>query len=254
MTNKLIAVAISLILFLSGLEGSVNAVKPEKITSPIEPKETVKEVVTYTKQRKLPKGFVYLDEIIPNAEYDIRYYSEYNFIGKTIVGYEAPFAILSSQAAKALKAVSDELSRKGYRLRIYDTYRPSKAVNYFIAWSKDANDQKMKEVFYPDIEKSKLFKLGYLATRSGHSRGSTIDLTIVNSKTDQEVDMGSAYDYLGPISNHGTKLITAKQTANRNLLKNAMVKYGFKPYSKEWWHYTLKKEPYPNKYFNFDVE
>ncbi|WP_373231152.1 M15 family metallopeptidase [Cohnella sp.] len=244
--KKLIAVTLSLILLLPGLEKPADAIQSDNQLS--------SEDVTYTKQRKLPKGFVYVDEVIPSAEFDIRYFSDYNFIGTRIDGYEAPFAILSSEAAKALKAVSDELSPEGFRLKIYDAYRPQKAVNHFIRWSKEAKDEKMKDVFYPDLEKSKLFKLGYLASRSGHSRGSTVDLTLVIIKTGEVLDMGSDFDYLGPISNHGTKLITAKQTANRDLLKNAMVKHGFKLYSKEWWHYTLKDEPFPKKYFDFSVE
>jgi zinc D-Ala-D-Ala dipeptidase len=206
------------------------------------------------KQRHLPKGFVYLDEVIPTAQYDIRYYSDYNFIGRRVEGYKAPLAIMTSQAAKALKAVNDDLEVKGYRLKIFDAYRPQKSVNHFKLWSQDFNDIKMKKTFYPDIDKRKLFKLGYLASRSGHSRGSTVDLTMVDKKTGKELDMGSNFDYLGEISAHGTKLITAKQTAHRNMLKAAMLKHGFKPYTKEWWHYTLKREPYPNKYFDFDVE
>ncbi|WP_052476464.1 M15 family metallopeptidase [Cohnella kolymensis] len=156
------------------------------------------------KQRHLPKGFVYLDEVIPTAQYDIRYYSEYNFIGRRVVGYKAPLAIMSSQAAKALKAVNNDLEVKGYRLKIFDAYRPQKSVNDFKTWSKDINDTKMKKTFYPNVDKRKLFKLGYLASRSGHSRGSTVDLTIVDKITGKEVDMGSNFDYLGQISAHGT--------------------------------------------------
>jgi zinc D-Ala-D-Ala dipeptidase len=206
------------------------------------------------KLRKLPKGFVYLDEVIPDAKYEIRYYSDYNFVGEPIDGYKAPVPIFSSKAADALKKVNSELERKGYQLLIYDAYRPQKAVNHFIRWAKDAEDVKMKKIFYPEVDKTKVFKLGYVASKSGHSRGSTVDLTMVVKKTGKAVDMGGPYDFFGEISGHGTKLITAKQTANRNLLKNAMVKHGFKPYAKEWWHYTLVNEPFPKKYFDFDVE
>lgn len=209
---------------------------------------------TFVKKDKLPKGFVYLDELIPTAQYDIRYYSDNNFIGTRIDGYKAPFAIMTSKAAKALKAVSDDLNLQGYELKIFDAYRPKKAVNHFVAWAKDSKDIKMKELFYPNVDKTKLFKLGYIATKSGHSRGSTVDLTIVYKKTGKEVDMGSSFDYLDVISNHGSKKITAKQTANRNILKKAMVKRGFQLYSKEWWHYTLNNEPYPKQYFDFDVQ
>jgi len=206
------------------------------------------------KKHKLPKGFVYLDEVIPTVHIELRYYTEYNFVGQRIDGYKAPVAILSEDAAAALKAVHEELGEAGYALKIFDAYRPKKAVQQFMTWAKDAEDTKMKDIFYPKVDKTKVFKLGYVASRSGHSRGSTVDLTIVEQDSGEEIDMGSPYDFFGEISSHGTKQITASQTANRNLLKHAMEKYGFKAYSKEWWHYTLKKEPFPNSYYDFDVE
>ncbi|MGG6310998.1 M15 family metallopeptidase [Paenibacillus macerans] len=208
------------------------------------------------KQHQLPegKGFVYLDEIIPSAEYDIRYYTGDNFIGEQINGYNGPFAILTLRAARALKKVNDDLEKQGYHLKIIDAYRPQKAVDHFIAWAKQTHDTKMKDKFYPDVDKKNLFKLGYLSSKSGHSRGSTVDLTMVYKKTGQEVDMGSRVDFLGTISSHGAKGLTKEQRAGRYILKTAMVKQGFKPYSKEWWHYTLEDEPYPSAYFDFDVE
>lgn len=206
------------------------------------------------KKRELPAGFVYLDEVIPSAAYDIRYYGDYNFVGARVDGYKAPYAIMTAQAAKALKEVSVDLAAKGYKLVVYDAYRPQKAVDHFIRWSKDPKDQTTKHIFYPDTDKSKLFKLGYLSSKSGHSRGSTVDLSIASIKTGKLVDMGGGFDFLGSVSWHGTKLVNAAQTANRNVLKKAMEKRGFKAYSKEWWHYTLIKEPYPKTYFNFDVE
>ncbi|MFC5700288.1 M15 family metallopeptidase [Cohnella faecalis] len=209
---------------------------------------------TAEKKRELPKGFVYLDEAIPTAIFDIRYYGDNNFVGARIDGYKAPYAILTSKAASSLKSVSDELAKKGYRLKIFDAYRPQKAVDHFIRWSKDAKDTKAKKSYYPNVAKKDLFKLGYLASKSGHSRGSTVDLTLVIAKTGEEADMGGSFDFLDPVSSHGTKKITAKQTANRTLLKKAMEKHGFKSYSKEWWHYTLRSEPYPKTYFNFNVE
>jgi len=206
------------------------------------------------KKNNLPKGFVYIDDMIPSAQFDIRYYSEYNFVGKRIDGYKAPLAIMSLKGVTALKKVSDELEKKGYLLLIYDAYRPQKGVNDFVRWSKDAKDTKMKNEFYPLLDKRNLFKLGFISSKSGHTRGSTIDLSLVHKSTGKVVDMGGPFDFFGDISNHGTKLITKQQTGNRNVLKNAMVKYGFKPYSKEWWHYTLINEPFPKQYFNFDVE
>ncbi|MFC5472250.1 M15 family metallopeptidase [Cohnella suwonensis] len=206
------------------------------------------------KKRKLPEDFVYVDEVVPSAKINIRYAGEYNFIGEKIDGYKAPYAILTVKAAKALKRASDELGKQGYGLLILDAYRPKKAVGQFVRWSRDPEDTKMKAIFYPDVDKANVFKLGFVASKSGHSRGSTVDLTLYDLKTGNPVDMGSPYDFFGAISSHGTKLITKRQTANRNVLKNALAKYGFTPYSKEWWHYTLTKEPFPDRYFDFDVE
>lgn len=206
------------------------------------------------KKYPFPAGFVYLDEAIPTAVFEIRYYGSNNFVGKRIDGYQAPLAIMTKEAAKALSAVSDELNRKGYLLKIHDAYRPQKAVNHFVRWSQDAADVKMKQQYYPKLNKANLFKLGFIARKSGHSRGSTVDLTLVHTKTGLNVDMGSPYDFFGNISYYDTSLITKTQKANRKILKDAMVKQGFKPYSKEWWHFTLLKEPYPNRYFNFNVE
>lgn len=206
------------------------------------------------KANKLPGGFVYLDEIIPSAQYEIRYYSDNNFIGTRIDGYKAPLAIFTRTAAAALKKVSDDLEGKGYILRIYDAYRPQQAVNHFVRWSQDASDIKMKQQYYPKLDKRNLFKLGFIAKKSGHSRGSTIDLTLAYKKTGALVDMGSPFDFFGEISYYNTTLVSSTQHANRKILKDAMSKQGFKPYAKEWWHFTLIKEPYPQKYFNFIVE
>lgn len=206
------------------------------------------------KKNNLPGGFVYLDEVIPTAQYEIRYYSENNFTGARVDGYKAPLAIFSQTAASALKKVSDDLERKGYILRVYDAYRPQKAVNDFISWSQDTSDIKMKQQYYPKLDKRNLFKLGFISKKSGHSRGSTIDLTLADKKTGALVDMGSPYDFFGEISYYNTTLVNSTQHANRKILKDAMSKQGFEPYSKEWWHFTLIKEPYPKKYFNFNVE
>jgi len=200
----------------------------------------------------LPEGFVYAD--MPHVKTDLRYYRTYNFVGTRIDGYEASVAIMTEEAADALRAVSEELAPKGYGLLILDAYRPTKAVDHFIRWAADADDTKMKSAFYPKLDKKNLFKLGYIAKRSGHSRGSTIDLTLVDAKTGKPVDMGGPYDFFGAVSSHGAKGLTAQQTANRKLLKQAMEKQGFEPYAKEWWHYTLADEPFPDKYFDFDVK
>jgi len=231
--------ALLLILLLAALPLSANA--------------EGKESAPPAKAGKLPKGFVYLDEAIPGALFDIRYYSDNNFVGKRIDGYKAPVPIASAKAAKALKAANDDLERKGYVLLIYDAYRPKKAVAHFVRWAKDPKDTLTKKTFYPNVDKTKVFRLGFVSSKSGHSRGSTIDLTIADKKTEEAVDMGSPFDFFGDASAHDAKGLTAKQAANRKLLKNAMVKRGFKPYNKEWWHYTLIDEPFPDVYFDFDI-
>jgi D-alanyl-D-alanine dipeptidase len=202
----------------------------------------------------LPEGFVYVTDIIPTALLEIRYFSEDNFAGTKIDGYEAPKAILTIEAALALKKAADILYEQGYYIKIFDAYRPQTAVNHFARWAQDLNDTKMKYKYYPDLDKSVLFELGYIAEKSGHSRGSTVDLTLVEIATGKEVDMGSGFDFFGEISNHGTTLITKEQEQNRNILRDAMVAAGFKIYPEEWWHYTLENEPYPDTYFDFPVK
>lgn len=198
-------------------------------------------------------NFVLLSDIIPDAILEMRYYTTYNFVGERIDGYEEPCALLTKEAAIALKKVSDELISKGYRLKIYDAYRPKKAVNHFIKWTKEKNNTKMKEHFYPNIDKSKLIKEGYIAKKSGHSRGSTVDITLYDINTEKDVDMGSFFDYFGEVSSPSYKNITPKQLENRMLLRNTMIAYGFKPITTEWWHFTLVNEPFPNTYFTFPV-
>lgn len=204
-------------------------------------------------QNSLPDGFVYVTDIIPTVQLEIRYSTEDNFVGAVIDGYEAPKAILAREAAQALKKAAEILYEQGYYIKIFDAYRPQRAVNHFIRWAQDPYDTKMKDKYYPDVDKTDLFKLSYLAKRSGHSRGSTVDLTLVDISTGEELDMGSGFDFLGEISHHGTSLITPEQEKNRNILRDAMVEAGFKPHLKEWWHYGLKDEPYPDTYFDFPV-
>ncbi|WP_223879796.1 M15 family metallopeptidase [Paenibacillus spiritus] len=206
------------------------------------------------KQYPFPKGFVYLDEVLPKAQFEIRYYSDYNFVGARIDGYKAPYAIVTEEAAAALKKVNDSLAANGYTLRIYDAYRPTAAVAHFIRWSKTPGDTRMKADFYPALNKKNLFKLGFISSRSGHSRGSTVDLTLASLKTGKAADMGSPYDFFGEISYYNTTKVSAAQHANRKLLRDEMIRGGFEPYRKEWWHFTLKNEPYPSTYFNFEVK
>ena len=197
--------------------------------------------------------FVVLSDVVPDVILEIRYYSSYNFVGQRIDGYEQPTALLTKQAAAALKEVSDDLATKGYRLKIYDAYRPQKAVDHFERWARDVNDTRMKEYFYPELDKSVLFEKGYIANHSGHSRGSTLDLTLVDVHTGKEVDMGGTFDYFGERSHSNYTNITQKQYDNRMILREAMVSHGFKPLAEEWWHFTLENEPYPDTYFTFPV-
>ncbi|MFZ4862884.1 M15 family metallopeptidase [Sphingobacterium sp. Mn56C] len=202
----------------------------------------------------LPKGFVYIQDILPEVAVDLRYCGHHNFMGKPVQGYRAPKAILSKKATQQLLAVEQELNRSDLGLKIFDAYRPQSAVNDFISWAKEAKDQKGKETYYPQVKKANLFREGYIAKRSGHSRGSTVDLTIIHKSSGKELDMGTGFDFLGPQSAHSYLKLTKNQIKNRKLLKHYMEKHGFKAYEKEWWHYTLKNEPFPKTYFNFDVQ
>ena len=196
--------------------------------------------------------FVLLSDAVPDAILEIRYYSTYNFVGKRIAGYEEPIALLTKEAATKLKEVSDEMIEKGYRLKIYDAYRPQKAVNNFVEWAKDVNDVKMKKYFYPDLDKEVLFPQMYIMEYSGHTRGSTVDLTLFDMNTEKEVDMGGTFDYFGEESHPDYKGITDDQYNNRMILREAMISHGFKPLETEWWHFTLEDEPFKDTYFTFD--
>ena len=198
-------------------------------------------------------GFVLVNDVVPDAILEIRYYSTYNFVGERIDGYEEPLAFLTKEAATALKGVSDDLMKKGYRLKIYDAYRPQKAVDHFMRWAADADDTRMKEYFYPEIKKEDIIPLGYVLEKSGHTRGSTVDLTLFDMTTEKEVDMGGTFDYFGELSHPDNKSISDEQYANRMILRDAMMAHGFKPLDEEWWHFTLADEPYPDTYFTFPV-
>ena len=218
--------------------------------------------------------FVNLTDAVPDAILEIRYFSTYNFVGQRIDGYEEPTALLTRQAADSLKAVSDELCKQGYRLKIYDAYRPQKAVDHFVRWAQNLNDTKMKQYFYPDLDKSVLFEQEYIYERSGHTRGSTVDLTLFDMATEKELDMGGTFDWFGPESHpdfcgnpetgkytgdnskspaEPKRSITAEQFEHRMILRRAMLAHGFKPIDTEWWHFTLKDEPFPETYFTFPV-
>lgn len=197
--------------------------------------------------------FVLLSDFVPSIVQEIRYFSTYNFIGDRIDGYEQPVAIITKEAARVLKAVSNEMNVKGYRLKIFDAYRPATAVKHFVLWGIEDLDQRMKPFFYPDLEKQSLFELGYIASQSSHSRGSTVDLTLLDMETGKEIDMGSPFDFFSEKSHPDYKGVTDEQYENRMLLQNVMVKYGFAPIDCEWWHFTLADEPFPDTYFEFPV-
>ncbi len=202
---------------------------------------------------KNPSGFVLLADYVPDIIQEIRYYSTYNFIGDKIDGYEEPCALLTKEAARALKAVSKELLVRGYRLKVFDAYRPACAVKHFMLWGIEDEDIRMKPYFYPDLRKQELFEKGYVAKQSSHSRGSTVDLTLVDMNTGKEVDMGSPFDLFGEKSHPDYRGITDEQYENRMILQKAMLRNGFLPLDCEWWHFTLDNEPYPDTYFEFPV-
>ena len=227
---------------------------------------------------RLPNGFVDIKDEIPSIVLDMRYYSAHNFVGERISGYDAPRCLLTREAADALKNVQQELLQRSLSLKVYDCYRPQRAVEHFIAWAKNLSDIKMKQEFYSTVDKKDVFRKGFLARKSGHSRGSTVDLTIVPVPVpeqesyvegqqlyechlpveqrfkDNSLDMGTGFDCFHERAATYSKQLTPQQQANRQLLKTLMEKYGFKNYSKEWWHFTLRNEPFPKTYFDFVIE
>jgi D-alanyl-D-alanine dipeptidase len=239
-------------------------------------------VLSAAAQEKLPYDppyvcfedeFVPIAEAVPDVILEIRYYSTYNFVGTRIDGYEQPVAYLTRKAAEALKAVSDDVMAQGYRLKVYDAYRPQRAVDHFVRWAADIPDTLMKAYFYPDLDKSVLFDQEYIMAKSGHTRGSTVDLTLFDMATEKEVDMGGTFDWFGPESHPdfcgnpetleytgdngkspAGRSITPTQFYNRMILRQAMLRHGFKPLDSEWWHFTLKDEPYKDLYFNVSVK
>jgi D-alanyl-D-alanine dipeptidase len=198
-------------------------------------------------------GFVNLGEAVPDILLDIRYYTSFNFIGERIDGYEEPTALMTREAARALKGASDEAMEQGFRLKVFDAYRPQKAVDHFIRWAADPGDIRTKAYFYPDLDKSQVIPQGYVAEHSGHSRGSTIDLTLFDMATQQDLDMGGTFDFFGERSHPDYTGVSAEQHENRMLLQQLMVKHGFRPIAEEWWHFTLENEPWPDTYFTFPV-
>lgn len=231
-------------------------------TTPAAASETQQEVSLES------ADFVNISDVVLDALLEIRYYSAYNFVGARVDGYEQANALMTRQSADSLRAVADELRAQGYAIKIYDAYRPQMAVDHFVRWGEDIADTAMRHVFYPNVDKSRLFELEYIARKSSHTRGSTVDLTLFDIATGKELDMGGPFDWFGRESHPDcgghyvdavnieyipNDTISAEQFGNRMILRNAMLRHGFKPYECEWWHFTLKNEPYPDTYFNFPV-
>lgn len=204
--------------------------------------------------QELPDGFVRVREVIPAAVQDVRYFTARNFVGQRIDGYVAPEVILTTQATNALAKVQAELKPFGLGLKIFDGYRPQSAVDHFVRWAKDTTDTRTKLEYYPEVDKKHLFRDGYIAAQSGHSRGSTVDVTIIGLDTGLELDMGTTFDHFGKESWPGNEMMPVHVRANRMLLRTIMVENGFKPLREEWWHFTLKDEPHPSTYFDFAVQ
>lgn len=203
---------------------------------------------------QIPQGFVELADFAPGIAQEVRYFSDDNFVGERISGYRSPTIYLTREASTALRSVQAELSAFGLGLKVFDAYRPQRAVDHFVRWARDLADQRMKARYYPNVAKSDLFSDGYIAARSGHSRGSTVDLTLVDLDTGQELDMGTPWDFFDLASWPDSDQVTTQQQANRLLLRRVMLAAGFQPLTTEWWHFTLVGEPYPGTYFDFPVQ
>ena len=200
-----------------------------------------------------PPAFVDVADVLARARFDVRYHGTDNFLGARVEGYEAPRCFLTRPAAQALAEVARDLEREGLGLLLYDAYRPARAVAHFARWAADLRDQSTKADYYPELEKGDLFRLGYIAARSGHSRGSTMDLTLVEAGSGRPLDMGTPFDLFSARSWPGSQQVTAAQKANRDFLAAAMARQGFEPFHMEWWHFTLTGEPFPDTYFDFPI-
>ena len=206
------------------------------------------------KAYELPDGFVYVDDIIEGCLIDAKYAGADNFLGRKAIGYEGPYVVASEICANDCKKVADLLRPKGYLLKFYDAYRPQRAVDDFARWAKDEADTKRKAIHYPNIEKNQLFPLGYIAARSSHTRGASVDLTLVDANTMQELNMGTVFDFMDTRSWETAIGLTPEQIQNRLLLRKSMLTAGFRPYECEWWHFYVGQEPYPDTYFDFPIK
>jgi D-alanyl-D-alanine dipeptidase len=207
---------------------------------------------------QLPAEFVDIQDYFQAANMavavDARYFGSDNFVGAPVDGYKAEKVFITRQAAEGLLQVQNHLMAQGLALKIFDAYRPQKAVDHFVRWAQDLEDVRMKQKYYPRVQKQHLFRDGYIAARSGHSRGSTVDLTVVRLTDGGELDMGTSWDFFDPLSWPSSSEVNAAQRTNRKLLSDAMIGAGFRPLAEEWWHFTLAIEPFPERYFDFDIE
>lgn len=208
----------------------------------------------YVPKKGLPEGFVYVDEIIEDSIIDAKYYGTDNFMGRRADGYNAPLVVIPVEMAEPLKKAADIFRQHGCLMKFYDAYRPQRAVDDFVRWGAVKEDDRRKPVQYPNVEKAQMFELGYIDSRSGHTRGRSVDLTLVDKATMQELDMGSIFDFMDERSHHGAPGLTRQQEENRELLRSVMLSCGFGFYQCEWWHYNLIPEPHPDTYFDFPIE
>ncbi|MGR4884909.1 M15 family metallopeptidase [Streptomyces sp. LARHCF249] len=202
-----------------------------------------------------PAGFVALREVDPSVRQDMRYAGDRNFTGRVVDGYEEPVCLLARPAAEALRRAQRGLLRRGYSLKVYDCYRPQRAVDRFVRWAGDLDDQATKAEFYPAVDKSRLIPDGYIAEKSGHSRGSTVDVTLVRITGTEggDVDMGTPFDFFDPLSHTDDPRVTGAARANRQLLKRILGEQGFVNLPEEWWHFTYRPEAFPDSHFDFPV-
>ncbi|WP_297311681.1 M15 family metallopeptidase [Neptuniibacter sp.] len=189
----------------------------------------------------------------PSISMDLKYFTGDNFVGEKIAGYEREICLITQPAAQALERVQQQLATFGLGLKVFDAYRPQRAVNHFINWCGSEGPCLTQSRFFPDLERNQLFSEGYLVRHSSHSRGSTVDLTLVDRQTGQELEMGTEFDFFGPESWFDCLTVSGQARANRMLLQQVMVQHGFVPFHQEWWHFTLQDEPYPNRYFDFPI-
>ena len=209
--------------------------------------------VTGVKKAGLPQGFVYIDELIEDAVIDAKYAGTDNFMGRPANGYLQPLVVMSLEAARRCVEAAGILRSRGYLMKLFDAFRPQRAVDDFMAWGADIDDQRRKPINYPNVNKADVFDLGYIARKSGHSRGSSVDLSIIDMHTMQELDMGSVFDFMDVRSHIVTSGLSDLQEKNRSILRDAMTACGFVTYANEWWHFNLAQEPYPDTYFDFPI-